>query len=1414
MGQTQSTLSTPEQNVASPYMDHAFATLSPGDRVTLGYLEAETAGNLSVGAFEKMIQTVLLPVNVREVLLDIGWQNFTAGNPPLQSWVNLWLSACDAADIRNVLYVGQLTTAGFNSRWVNSVIAKDPAAATYYSNGTRAAFISLDNPDVAHYLERDLGMIYSYYGSHTSWVGLGTGSANNDPYYSEASVPSMGYSNITISDFVNSPYYNADVNGTGYLPNGELDALWSEYRSVQPGIVLSSGLWMTSSPYDVYGSGPDSNYVEMRFKVPTNAQELQIQWYGFEVGTPADLQVAIFRDKSGSLSASQEVANLNESASSFTNSTGWQSGVHVPGGFSAGWYWAKFSSPTSDKTNHYTFYLKDYTVNNATAEAAQPQVGPGFVAGSTILWLQNQSGETLTVYPYQEAFVGAPAQLFRATHPFSFNAVLIFLSDRPYNTENATLTVTDLTDGSKELAAGLLSQALNQGLENWVPIALNNTVTTVTGHEYSLTVNDPSNAWVPIMRYVATSPPQAGFQGQSQTLLFELGNLNWTQGFKGLGGITSNGRDAVATDKIDAVRFSPSSNETLSSLEILMYTTSAVTSTNYTSGTMTVAVWASGRGGLAPQGPPLQQLIFPGTSIPRDGFFHAAGFNLTLTTGRSYWIVFSANSTDGFTFARLTSPFEFLVKVSYDGGNSWYDPSEGPTELAFVISLSSETIGTYVTGQTLITLAPSSIFAQPFFAKSDSSVDGVYIGPLLPGPRLLVSIVPSAADGEPTDSPIASGIFNAGNITLDYGPEFVQFSSVAMLNQGDEYWITIQPIRGSYKMVTLQYLASYQDLPTRISAAVSRDSGLTWKGITNSTTTVATIPEYLITALNTSRPRLDTRELSHYLATYHNVPVLSGKLGGWSAYLQASELETYNEVTQWVSNFTGRPFEFYTSANANVLGPLNLKGVISVPVISSTLACSELLKVAKVSVAMDTSQFAYASLSALQRCGSDGASAFAQLLNYSPYLGKNFGLGTSNDILVVGDQPSSNITSLLSNVFNTTYVDFRLHSTLPSRYNISSFSAVLWLTSGNIVIPPALYGLLNQYVQGGGELVTTDSSLARLGPSKSVIPVVTSQYGYTNASSFLKRALAHTSYANDSLEVEGNNTTLTARGANLTISESTLERGKIVFVDFGNSPFIHPGDQSLVISNLLSAAVNVSPPLWYQLGASEEMSTTEYSIEGTNGGRLLIWAYNPSSSASLLSLHLNGSYFGVPSVWKTVGLPELNVTAGSGSDVEVQTTIPPRTLVGILVVPASEPLISFSSGLLRSQYTYPDQSLYSIAADYNQSVLVMISTSYSAGQILFNDQSSVPQLTSLRQFNNAKTAWFFATNTDSLYVKFQSTGVDTLRFLFHKTPLPQVEVLPESPLAVLFVATLALEIAVLSLLIVRRKIGPNWARRN
>ena len=134
---------------SNQYQDRAISLDSSQSRVTLGLLNYFTGGQQSVAAYEGAINKYFLPLNVRQVLLDIGWENYPVGNIPNETWISNWLSASDTLGIRNLFYLGQFTTSGIGSPWIMSLIQSDPSTQTYYSNGQPANYISFDNPQVA-----------------------------------------------------------------------------------------------------------------------------------------------------------------------------------------------------------------------------------------------------------------------------------------------------------------------------------------------------------------------------------------------------------------------------------------------------------------------------------------------------------------------------------------------------------------------------------------------------------------------------------------------------------------------------------------------------------------------------------------------------------------------------------------------------------------------------------------------------------------------------------------------------------------------------------------------------------------------------------------------------------------------------------------------------------------------------------------------------------------------------------------------------------------------------------------------------------------------------------------------------------------------------------------------------------------
>lgn len=180
---------------SNAFVDHGIAAMNNQDIVSLGMLNSMTGGSQSVMSYEQVIVSQLIPSNVRIVLLDIGWQNYSVGEVPFEQWVANWLSASASEGIQNVFFVSQLTLDGVGSKWIDSLVKSDPYTQTSYANGTLADYISYDNPDVATALESDLSILYSYYGSYSSWVGIGTGTVNDAYNLTNFQLPLMVFAN-------------------------------------------------------------------------------------------------------------------------------------------------------------------------------------------------------------------------------------------------------------------------------------------------------------------------------------------------------------------------------------------------------------------------------------------------------------------------------------------------------------------------------------------------------------------------------------------------------------------------------------------------------------------------------------------------------------------------------------------------------------------------------------------------------------------------------------------------------------------------------------------------------------------------------------------------------------------------------------------------------------------------------------------------------------------------------------------------------------------------------------------------------------------------------------------------------------------------------------------------------------------
>lgn len=1390
-----------------PYADNALSLLNPSDRLTLQSLEKLSNGSQSVSTFEKVIQDYFLTLNIRRVLLDIGWQNYTVGTVPYEQWVDNWLTACDYLGVQNIFYVGQFTSGGIGSPWVTSLIAKDPTVQTYYSNGQSAPFIDLSSPDVALQMEEDLSALYSYYGNQSSWVGIGTGSGANNPYFSSNStVPMLGYSNASLASFANSIYFKRDVNQTGYDSNGILDKLWSSFVSSQPAIMLSSGNWMTSSAVDLYPAG--QNALAMRFYIPSKESEIQLQWYGNKVGNPGSLSFELFADANDTLPKSP-LSTGNLSSSTVSTSAGWQRAIQLYGNLPSGYYWILLSALSGDSADYYAVYARNYYVDPAEALSAQSAAGPWSNIGSSILWIKDVSGADLAIYPYEQAVVGVQnVQSFLASSSYSFNTVFLFLSDRHFSNVNGTLEILDAST-NQIIATGVLSQSLNRGLQNWIPISLNTAITTVPGHTYSIEVFEPNGgySWHVVQRGLTVNPTSAGFQNQSQFWLFRLAYANWQLGHLDITSMTVNGVDAVKSGYSDAIRISApgGASATLNEISVLM-ANSNPTVQFYQSGTdLTISILNDNSTGPQPLGPPIQSLSVPGQLVPQNGWLNVTGFNVSFAGNAHYWAVFSTNSPGAnFPMARLVSPYNLQVLVSLDNGTSWFNPAEGPTEFSFAATFSNgEQIGNFIQAVPHVIIGPSDSFAQPFISNGSQAI-GVYIGPIVgtsnPSDYVKVSINPDNG-GKPASTQLASGALYSGNITLDYGPQFVQFSSVARLGAGQKYWIVMQPISGDFALLPVVYTKQPANFPAGFTSLISQDGGFSWKPVENETA----ILTFLIASLPIHLTEYNTATLYNDLQSYHNFPIDPSYLRGWNAYVEASQLSNYQTIAAWAQNFTGRGFNFFANGDPALASVLGLNNVV-LSQSNSTTSCSELLQYLLAQVPYQSNQYhEVGGFSTLSSCDPAIIRPLAQELNYMLYSGPSFGSTTNLQVLVLGSEATSNLTNYLAPAFNATYINLATDSNLTLAH-LDGFKAVVWMPEPSQSSYSSLQGEFEAYVKSGGNLLvlqTPQSWMSDLiGFDPSSIHLLNSTLS-SSTSNLLTDFVSHTAYSG-TLKLGGvSSTAAVGLSSGLVESVNYYGSGSAMFLQSQSETQL--SDYTVLLGNILSSLVGSgqTSPLWYGANGTPSSSLL-YDVKGKAGGPILVWVSNPASSPQYFSLNLDAKFFGLAGNWMSLDLLHLNATSGSGSAIGLGFTVPPNSWEPIYVFENSPNLFSsYSSIALVGHQSYPNQALFEFASFGNQPALAALSSPPSALAVQLASGQNLTQLASAKDLANSTGGWFYDSQSGLLLVKFNSSGADTLRVFFSS----QASIFPVSTvLWILLGGVVAAE----ALVLVYSK---GWARR-
>ncbi len=698
-----------------------------------------------MGPTRELIREYLQPAAVHLVFIDIGWDNAANTTSSLvaggyEQWLANWLSASQTFGIDNIFFTKQWGYFFSSPSWDQTFLAANPSAGTVGASGASVPLTNcagcltssgwtVASPAVYRQFEQDLKQLYTWYGHYTSWIGFGEGATGDRNNYGSSGTSvktSRPFDNSTISVFANSVFFQKNINMTTgeYLGTNDVSEIWNEFLASQPYISLNIGEPLVSSIQNsVYAGKTFSEEFYVPFGQTVDGFVLRAYLAG-TTGASAPLIATVYPTdmQSGSPLVVQPLASMQVSG---LNSSGGWTGMKfanaelVPGDD----YWVSFSSSVGAG--------QPYTITSDNAN-----LGNG-IYGSAVI-VQTLMGANVVVDPLYStapnwrATPSTPVDV-KVTSPTTINTVEFFVSDRAYDPNNVTVTVQD---GATVLATGSMSMQQWKGESSleYIPYQLDRTITLQPGVQYTIDFSGlpVSDKYTGVSGGAVTqdfiadqvSPTWAGYLGQSQFPVFELGLMNVeSQSLTPTMELTDLfGSPGYQGDFQTAMRFSPAQAGNLQTFEVNVIAAAAVPGATFTVSLRTdnmtlgshpsTASLASGSlpftsisSGLAPCDTPTGLCTWANVTLSG---------NTALTGGKAYWIVMSATGSTSLSLMRLTNPYKNLVYDSPDGfTKTWGVPPDGPSDLSYDIITSSGSIVNTVDGYVQVNLDNAAI-AQSF----------------------------------------------------------------------------------------------------------------------------------------------------------------------------------------------------------------------------------------------------------------------------------------------------------------------------------------------------------------------------------------------------------------------------------------------------------------------------------------------------------------------------------------------------------------------------------------------------------------------------------------------------------------------------------------------------------------------------
>ena len=644
----------------------------------------------------------------------------------------------------------------------------------------------------------------------------------------------------------------------GMLPNGWIP------NSVVPlafGPPVSCGIPGDEETGQVYMPLYGSGQLKMLFQLPEQQDAIQVAICAWQYGSPTHpLILSLYsKDISTGLATTQIQPSGVAPAGSVPNWTSFAT-LRPASALKNGYYYLIASSPDSTSTSGYYVYFniggKNWIDFSATALFQSPAANSGNSGFSTI-WIKDSTGNDLIIYPFgivgDVSSVGVNTK-FVPVSDYAINVLAPWQSDDHFIFGNyaAGYELDDITAGQSLGVAPFSQQHNSHGIQGLVPYQLPNKVNLVAGHTYQISIlqsgvvamNDILGT---LIRGSQVNPAQATGVGFPMYWWGEIANTDFSHyrildyagshysGGDGFGS-TRNGPNGLTKN---ALRFVPNYDETLTSVSLKMKAAVGTTTvmsepaSYYHSGVaVTLSIYSSDEltPWPSPTGPALASATVDSGTIPLDGWFTVRGLDYQLQANKAYFLMWSApNATEEYDFQRDVSPYRFVVRISYDGGKSWTNASQGPTEMTWKAVCSKETIGNpFDDGTNLPVTSTSALVAQPFILSKQITINSIFS--MVTGGVVKLMIYPDNGSGTGPDisaAPLTSGSFNT-LYNYFYSGCIIPLAPTK-LQAGTKYWIVYSSF--STSNVTIAY---YWTRPTDpnvqqgYEVRVSNDGGSSW----------------------------------------------------------------------------------------------------------------------------------------------------------------------------------------------------------------------------------------------------------------------------------------------------------------------------------------------------------------------------------------------------------------------------------------------------------------------------------------------------------------------------------------------------------------------------------------------------------